>query len=143
MPGMVDPNSWHADPISATTASRGALGVVINRPIDLDLSTLFEQIGLPLPERLHRNMVYFGGPVQTERRFCAAHGPAAHLQFPPSPSTTRQPHHLEGCAGSGEPGRGPEKFWVSLGLRGLVGPGQLEDELKQNAWLSVFSRPRR
>ena len=69
MPGMVDPNFNGTLTYICDHSEQGALGVVVNRPIDLDLSTLFEQIGLSLPERLHKNMVYFGGPVQTERGF--------------------------------------------------------------------------
>ncbi|MHB8760627.1 MAG: YqgE/AlgH family protein, partial [Thiobacillus sp.] len=69
MPGMVDPNFNGTLTYICDHSDQGALGVVVNRPIDLDLSTLFEQIGLSLPEGLRGEIVYFGGPVQTERGF--------------------------------------------------------------------------
>ncbi len=65
MPGMVDPNFNGTLTYICDHSEQGALGVVVNRPIDLDLSTLFEQIGLSLPERLHQKTVYFGGGTPT------------------------------------------------------------------------------
>jgi len=129
MPGMVDPNFNGTLTYICDHSEQGALGVVVNRPIDLDLNTLFEQIGLSLPERLHHNIVYFGGPVQTERGF-VLHTPP--LTF----SLTTSKDVLEAVSQGG----GPEKFMVSLGYAGWAA-GQLEDELKQNAWLSVAADP--
>src|SRR3954471_22765585 len=49
---------------------KGALGLVINKPIDIKLKNLFEKVELSLDrEDLAETPVYFGGPVQTERGF--------------------------------------------------------------------------
>ena len=139
MPGMVDPNFNGTLTYICDHSSQGALGVVVNRPIDLDLSTLFEQIGLSLPERLHKNAVYFGGPVQTERGFVLHTPPLTYsstLTVNNEVSLTTSKDVLEAVS----QGAGPDKFMVSLGYAGWS-PGQLEDEIKQNAWLSVAADP--
>lgn len=139
MPGMVDPNFNGTLTYICDHSSQGALGVVINRPIELDLSTLFEQIGLSLPERLHNNVVYFGGPVQTERGFVLhtpPHAFSSTLTVNDAISLTTSKDVLEAVSQDS----GPEKFMVSLGYAGW-GAGQLEDEIKQNAWLSVEADP--
>ena len=139
MPGMVDPNFNGTLTYICDHSEQGALGVVVNRPIDLDLSTLFEQIGLSLPERLHRNVVYFGGPVQTERGFVLHTPPqtfSSTLTVNDEISLTTSKDVLEAVS----QGAGPQKFMVSLGYAGW-GAGQLEEEIKQNAWLSVAADP--
>jgi putative transcriptional regulator len=139
MPGMVDPNFNGTLTYICDHSEQGALGVVINRPIDLDLSTLFEQIGLNLPEHLHKQVVYFGGPVQTERGFVLHTPPHAYsstLTVNNAVSLTTSKDVLEAVSH----GEGPDKFLVSLGYAGWSA-GQLEDEIKQNAWLSVAADP--
>src|SRR3569832_2423270 len=139
MPGMVDPNFNGTLTYICDHSDQGALGVVVNRPIDLELSTLFEQIGLSLPERLHHDTVYFGGPVQTERGFVLHTPPltfSSTLTVNDAVSLTTSKDVLEAVS----QGAGPEKFMVSLGYAGWSA-GQLEDEIKQNAWLSVAADP--
>jgi len=139
MPNMVDPNFNGTLTYICDHGKQGALGVVVNRPIDLDLSTLFEQIGLSLPENLQRQTVYFGGPVQTERGFVLHSPPQVYsstLAVSDSVNLTTSKDVLEAVS----QGSGPEKFMVSLGYAGWSA-GQLEDEIKQNAWLSVAADP--
>jgi putative transcriptional regulator len=139
MPGMVDPNFNGTLTYICDHSDQGALGVVVNRPIDLELATLFEQIGLSLPERLHHDTVYFGGPVQTERGFVLHTPPltfSSTLTVNDAVSLTTSKDVLEAVS----QGAGPEKFMVSLGYAGWSA-GQLEDEIKQNAWLSVAADP--
>mgnify|MGYP000162021131 CR=1 FL=1 len=138
MPGMVDPNFNGTLTYICDHSEQGALGVVVNRPIDLDLSTLFEQIGLSLPAPLHDKIVYFGGPVQTERGF-VLHTPqtfSSTLTVNDAVCLTTSKDILEAVS----QGAGPEKFMVSLGYAGWAA-GQLEEEIKQNAWLSVAASP--
>ena len=139
MPGMADPNFNGTLTYICDHSDQGALGVVVNRPIELDLSTLFEQIGLSLPQRLHGNTVYFGGPVQTERGFVLHTPPltfSSTLTVNDAVSLTSSKDVLEAVSQDA----GPEKFMVSLGYAGWSA-GQLEDEIKQNAWLSVAADP--
>jgi putative transcriptional regulator len=138
MPNMADPNFNGTLTYICDHGEQGALGVVVNRPIDLSLSTLFEQIGLSLPEGMQRS-VYFGGPVQTERGFVLHTPPktfSSTLAVSDDVSLTTSKDVLEALS----QGEGPDKFLVSLGYAGWS-PGQLEEEMKNNAWLSVEADP--
>src|SRR5512145_2573665 len=70
MPGMVDGTFAGSVVYLCEHTEKGALGLVINKPIDITLKNLFEKVELPLesPE-LAQQPVFFGGPVQTERGF--------------------------------------------------------------------------
>ena len=70
MPGMVDPNFAGSVIYLFEHTERGAMGLVVNRPTELDLATLFDKIELKLEiAPLLEQPVYFGGPVQVERGF--------------------------------------------------------------------------
>lgn len=112
------------------------MGVVINRPIDMKLDALFEQINLQLENAtLAQSAVYFGGPVQIDRGF-VLHQPAgtwdSTIAIHGNTALTTSRDILEAVA----QGQGPEKILVTLGYAGWAA-GQLEQEMAQNAWLSV------
>lgn len=135
MPGMVGGNLAGTVIYICEHTPKGALGLVINRPTDLMLGSLLEKIDLKLEiVPRHDTPVYFGGPVQTDRGF-VLHAPAGEysssIKFEGMALTTSR-DVLEEVA----EGRGPEKMLVTLGYAGW-GAGQLENELAQNAWLSV------
>src|SRR5689334_22966473 len=70
MPGMADGTFAGAVVYLCEHTDKGALGLVINKPIDIKLKNLFEKVDLTLDrEDLADQPVYFGGPVQTERGF--------------------------------------------------------------------------
>ncbi|MEY4766284.1 MAG: hypothetical protein RI907_2957, partial [Pseudomonadota bacterium] len=70
MPGMKDGNFAGSVVYLCEHNDKGALGLVINKPTELDLRHLFEKVDLSLErEDLATKPVYFGGPVQTERGF--------------------------------------------------------------------------
>jgi len=136
MPDMGDPNFGGAVVFLAEHGPKGALGLVINRPTDLDLGTLFERIDLSLSEPGQaREPVYYGGPVQRDRGF-VLHRPVGHWNSTVTVSDeiglTSSKDVLEAVA----EGSGPEGMLVTLGYSGW-GPGQLEDEIARNAWLTV------
>jgi len=136
MPNMVDPNFAKSVTYICEHNDQGALGVVVNRPIDMTLRTLFEQIEIPLRDDHRGRMpVYFGGPVQVDRGF-VLHRPAGEWQSTLSINQqvglTTSRDILQAVAD----GSGPEQILVSLGYAGWA-PGQLEQELSQNAWLTV------
>ena len=122
---------------------KGALGLVINKPIDITLKNLFEKVELSLdrPE-LAASPVYFGGPVQTERGFVLHErlggeaGQGGHynssLQIPGGLEMTTSKDVLEALSS----GAGPKKLLVTLGYSGW-GAGQLEDEMSRNGWINV------
>ena len=70
MPGMADPTFSGTVVYLCEHSEKGAIGLVINRPTDIDLQSLFERLDLKLEiDPLAHQPVFFGGPVQTERGF--------------------------------------------------------------------------
>jgi len=122
---------------------KGALGLVINKPIDITLKNLFEKVELSLDRPdLAESPVYFGGPVQTERGFVLHEsldgddGEGGHynssLRIPGGLEMTTSKDVLEALSN----GAGPKKVLVTLGYSGW-GAGQLEDEMSRNGWINV------
>ena len=138
MPSMVDPTFSGTVVYLCDHTEKGALGLVINRPTDIDLQSLFNRIDLKLEiEPLVHLPVYFGGPVQTERGFVlheAGEGEpySSSMSVPGGLAMTTSKDVLEAVAS----GKGPERFLLTLGHAGW-GAGQLEQELRENAWLTV------
>jgi putative transcriptional regulator len=140
MPSMADPNFGGAVVFVAEHSAKGALGLVINRPMELDLRSLFERIDLELEiAPLASSPVYFGGPVQTDRGF-VLHQPlgmwSSTVSIDGRLGLTSSKDVLEAVAS----GAGPARMLVTLGYSGW-GPGQLEDEIAHNAWLTVAADP--
>jgi putative transcriptional regulator len=140
MPNMADPNFGGAVVFVAEHSEKGALGLVINRPMELDLKSLFERIDLKLEiAPLGDEPVFFGGPVQTDRGF-VLHEPLGDwnstVSIGDSLGLTSSKDVLEAVAH----GDGPSRLLVTLGYSGW-GPGQLEDEIARNAWLTVAADP--
>ena len=139
MPNMADPYFAKTLTYVCEHNDQGALGIVVNRPIDMTLQALFERLSLSLKDRsLADAPIYFGGPVQTDRGF-VLHLPAgewqATLKVRDAIGLTTSKDILE-AVGRGE---GPAKMLVSLGYAGWSA-GQIEHELKQNAWLTVEAK---
>ena len=112
------------------------MGIVVNRPISLTLSELFAQINMPLNQNDLEDMpIHFGGPVQTDRGF-VLHEPNGQwqstLHINDKVGLTTSKDILQAV---GE-GVGPRHLLVTLGYAGWS-EGQLEQEISQNAWLSV------
>jgi len=140
MPAMADPNFAGSVVYICEHTEKGALGLVINRPTELTLESLFDKIDLKLEITPWKDApVYFGGPVQTERGF-VLHVPAGQysstLPVADDIALTTSKDVLEAVAG----GTGPAKLLVTLGYSGW-GAGQLENEIAQNAWLTVTAQP--
>jgi putative transcriptional regulator len=139
MPSMADPYFAKSLAYICEHNDQGALGVVINRPIDMTLQALFERLSLTLKHKdLSDAPIYFGGPVQTDRGF-VLHEPAGNwqstLRVGDAIGLTTSKDILE-AVGRGE---GPQKLLVTLGYAGWSA-GQLEHELGQNAWLTVEAK---
>ena len=130
-------------------SERGALGLVINKPSDINLKVLFEKVELRLSRaELGQAPVFQGGPVQTERGFVLheammADSPgdgesiyASTMTIPGGLEMTTSKDVLEALA----TGAGPRKVLVSLGYSAW-GEGQLESELAENSWLTVSADP--
>ncbi len=119
---------------------QGALGIVVNRPLELNLEALFEQVDIKLEiEVLKGSPVYFGGPVQTDRGF-VLHRPlgdwSSTLKVTSEIGLTTSKDILQAVSS----GVGPANMIMSLGYAGWSA-GQLEAEIAQNAWLTVEADP--
>jgi putative transcriptional regulator len=141
MPGMADPNFSTTVTLICEHNDDGALGIIINRPLTLRLSGLFEQLEVENEGSQAANEpVYAGGPVGTERGF-VLHGSECSYEntLPVSDEIhlTLSRDVLDALAG----GDGPEKSLVALGYAGWQA-GQLEQEILANSWLNVPATPR-
>jgi putative transcriptional regulator len=144
MPGMADDNFAGSVVYLCEHNERGALGLVINKPIDINLRNLFEKVEITLDrQELAEQPVYYGGPVQTERGFVLhekqldGRGPYnSTMSVRGGLEMTTSKDVLEALAG----GSGPKKVLVTLGYSGWQA-GQLEDELGRNGWLTVDADP--
>ena len=140
MPSMADPVFGGTVVYICEHNERGALGVVINKPTDMTMENLFERIELSLTHDGHvsdhsKQPIMFGGPVQEGCGF-VLHAPignyAASLKIPDELAFPRSRDVLESFASS----EGPDRLLVSIGYSGW-GPGQLENEISNNGWLTV------
>lgn len=138
MPAMVDPHFSRTLTLVCEHNDNGALGIVVNRPTDLNLHSLLEQVKITPGGDFKTVPVHFGGPVQVDRGF-VLHRPRGQWQSTLGVSEeiglTTSKDILEAVAR----GEGPEQILVTLGYAGWA-PGQLEQELAQNAWLTVPAR---
>ena len=145
MPSMADPYFAKTLTYVCEHNDQGALGIVVNRPIDMTLQALFERLSLKLRDRAHADApIYFGGPVQTDRGF-VLHLPAGDWQSTLKVNAGVESRDIIGLTTSKDileavgRGEGPAKMMVSLGYAGWSA-GQLEHEITQNAWLTVQAK---
>jgi putative transcriptional regulator len=115
MPGMADPNFSRSLTFICEHNERGALGLVVNRPTDVTLGTLFRQVQLEHGFVLHRPLGEWRSTL-----------PVGDVGL----TTSRD--ILQAMAR----GEGPRDRLVALGYAGWA-PGQLEDEIRRNGWLTV------
>ena len=141
MPGLDDEAFSRSVVYMCEHSDRGALGLVINKPSDINLKNLFDKVALPLRrDDLTDSPVFQGGPVQTERGFvlheCMLAGSesvyASTMTIPGGLEMTTSKDVLEALS----TGAGPRKVFVSLGYSAW-GEGQLESEISENSWLTV------
>lgn len=137
MPALGDPNFSHTVTLVCEHTELGALGIVLNRPLNMRLGDVLEQLSLPIADpRLAEQPVLCGGPVQTDRGF-VLHRPTERtwdstLDVSDRLQVTTSRDVLESMAR----GEGPQQAAMALGYAGWEA-GQLEDELRQNSWLTA------
>ncbi len=149
MPGLEDESFARSVVYLCEHSQRGALGLIINKPKDINLKGLFDKVDLPLRRAdLVDAPVFHGGPVQTERGF-VLHDPmiatggrpedsvyASTMVIPGGLEMTTSKDVLEALS----TGAGPRRVLVTLGYSAW-GEGQLESELGENSWLTVGADP--
>lgn len=136
MPNLTDPSFFHTVTYLCQHNSEGALGIVINRKIDMKLGEIFNQMDIKISWGPAADApVFSGGPVQQERGF-VIHSPCGNwdssLAISDRIALTTSRDVLEAIA----EGKGPEHFLVALGYAGWGG-GQLEREIVNNSWLNT------
>lgn len=136
MPRLDDVNFTQSVTYICEHNEKGAMGVTINRPSDVLLQDILEQIQIKAnTAEVGHKTIYYGGPVQTDRGFIL-HSKTdkqwdATLEVTDDIQLTSSKDILEAIAND----EGPEKSLITLGYAGW-GKGQLEDEIANNFWLS-------
>jgi putative transcriptional regulator len=135
MPAMQDPYFSKTVIFICTHNEDGAMGLVLNRPLDITLDHVLEQIKLSSQShQINDAQIYNGGPVQTERGFVLHSTEIEYNATHPinkAVSLTTSKDILEEVAQN----KVPSKMLVALGYAGWTA-GQLEDEMLDNAWLT-------
>ena len=140
MPGMEDPNFSTTVTLICEHNDDGALGIIINRPLNLKLSGLFDQLAVENADPdAAKNPVMSGGPVGTERGF-VLHGKDHSFENTLAVSNDIQLTLSRDVIDAMAVGEGPQKSLVAVGYAGWE-PGQLEEEMLTNTWLNVTATP--
>jgi len=140
MPGMADPNFSTTVTLICEHNDDGALGIIINRPLNLKLSGLFEQLSVDDADPdVGSSPVMAGGPVGTERGF-VLHGKDYSFENTLAVSDDIQLTLSRDVIDAMATGDGPLKSLVAIGYAGWE-PGQLEEEMLSNVWINVDATP--
>ena len=136
MPGLLDPNFSHTIIYVCEHSEEGAMGLIINHPLDIPISQIFDQFDLESAAQTGDDSLLSGGPVQVDRGF-VLHRPSnrqweSTLPISNDISLTASSDIISDIANE----QGPNDLIITLGYTGW-GPGQLEQELADNAWLTV------
>lgn len=136
MPSMADPRFAQSVIFMCAHTAEGAMGIVVNRPLaEPSFDDLLKQLEIaPLPPA-RRIRLCAGGPVENARGFVLHTSDwtgEGSLRVDEALALTASLDILKAIAGGG----GPRAGLLALGYAGW-GPGQLDQELAQNAWLSA------
>ncbi|MFI4975926.1 MAG: YqgE/AlgH family protein [Caulobacterales bacterium] len=140
MPGIGDPRFERAVVFVCAHDAEHALGLTVNRPVDgLTVPHLLKRLGVKASIEIPEDLVLMGGPVERERGFVLHTAdytsPESTLPVTASVSLTATRDVLEALAGHN---RRPRRAIMALGYSGW-GPGQLEQEIRDNVWLTCDS----
>lgn len=135
MPSLEDEHFGQTVSLLCEHNDKGAIGLVVNKPMDLSLIAMLEQMGIGHDALSEDASVYWGGPVQPERGFVLHRKPGGWdscLKVVDDLYITTSRDVLA-AIGRGE---GPTEYLVALGYAGW-GAGQLEQEILLNSWLNT------
>ena len=141
MPGLGDPRFEKSVVLICAHSDEGAMGLIVNKSIpDLSLSNLLEHLDIPRAEDGREIRIRYGGPVERGRGFVLHsrdyRGGQATMKIPGGYGMTATLDVLEALAR----GEGPHRALLALGYSGW-GPGQLEDDIARNDWLTTDAEP--
>ena len=134
MPGLADENFSHAVTLICHHDKEGAMGIIVNQPLQLTTEELIRDSGLPTDKLHHPDRpVGFGGPVRPDHLFIL-HSPRQQWQntlfINDALCLTTSSDFLKALAAGEE----LDKYLLTLGYAGW-GPGQLEYEMTENSWV--------
>ena len=136
MPYMGDPNFSQTVALICDHSSKGALGLILNKPLPMRMGEIFEQLEITLDKGpLRERQVMRGGPMQTDRGF-VVHRPSGEWDSTLKVSDALHVTTSRDILAAMARGEGPMEAFVALGYAGWDG-GQLEQEIRANAWLSA------
>ncbi len=136
MPAMLDPNFAQPVALICDHGPRGALGLILNKPLQMRMGEVFEQLEIEVPTGpFAQRPVLRGGPVQTDRGF-VVHRAGGSWDSTLVVSDTIHVTTSRDILAAIARGEGPGEALVALGYAGWEG-GQLEDEIRANAWLNA------
>ncbi|MGH8299382.1 MAG: YqgE/AlgH family protein [Steroidobacteraceae bacterium] len=137
MPSLLEPNFVQTVAIICEhTPDRGALGIVLNKPLPMRLSDVLSQMKLePSTELIAAQPVLRGGPVHSDRGF-VLHRPGGQWDHTHKVSETIQVTTSRDVLAAMARGEGPGDAFIALGYAGWES-GQLEREIRENAWTSM------
>ncbi|MCK5829202.1 MAG: YqgE/AlgH family protein [Methylococcales bacterium] len=135
MPNLADSEFSHTVSYLCEHNEEGALAIVVNRPMEMTLGGIFDQMNIScLSEQIKKTPVYAGGPVYVDKGFIIHSRTEGEWDSSISISDetylTSSRDVLEAIAED----KGPKKYLVALGYAGWSA-GQLEQEIINNTWL--------
>lgn len=139
-PDMPDPRFMHTVILIVHHDQNGALGIVINRPVEeRPYADLLKALGDKDTDVKGAVQIFAGGPVQQELGFVvhsAEYRRTGTIAVNGQVSLTSSPDILRDVAH----GKGPKKAIVAFGYAGW-GPGQLDDEISHGSWFTAPADP--
>ncbi|WP_394182698.1 YqgE/AlgH family protein [Marinomonas posidonica] len=134
MPHLDDPHFEHTVIYLCEHTPAGAMGIIINRPSNIDFSELADHLSMPIEQPgLLTETIYTGGPVEAERGFILHTADKQWSNTLPVTSEVSLSASLQALEDIAK-GQGPSAFRVTLGCAGWD-DGQLEMEIANNDWL--------
>jgi putative transcriptional regulator len=135
MPLLMDQNFYQTVTCICEYTPAGAVGIVINRVhSSLTVKDIFNELNMEFIPDVESTPIHIGGPVHLGEIYIL-HGPPfdweGSLMVTPTLALSNTRDILESVA----MGRGPRLYIIALGCAGW-GPGQIESEIKANAWLT-------
>jgi len=135
-PAMRDPRFFHTVILMVKHDPKGALGIVINRPLaERPVATVLEALGEKDSDATGSVRIFLGGPVQPDIGFVlhtAEYRQSGTIDIDGRVAMTSDHEILRDIGRK----QGPRKILVAFGYAGW-GPGQLEGEIKQGAWFTA------
>lgn len=140
MPNLRDPNFYHTVTYVCSHNEQGAIGIVVNKPLDVILDDILQQMDMVFENKQAENIViHDGGPIQTGHGFILHRDSnlwASMLKIGEQNNIMMPADILRSIAKSG-----PGSTFIAMGYVGWSA-GQLEEEMQQNVWLSIAAESR-